>query len=138
MTPAQRENVARRARNLCEYCQAPQFYTNASFHIEHIHPVSLGGTDETENLAWCCPSCNAHKAARIAALDPATLEFVRLFHPRRDRWDEHFRWEESGLLIEAISAIGRATALLLDFNRMENVRLRYVLILGNDHPRDTL
>ena len=32
------------------------------------------------------------KGANIAGLDPGTGELTRRFHPRRDRWREHFEW----------------------------------------------
>jgi hypothetical protein len=47
---------------------------------------------------------------------------VRLFHPRQDRWDEHF--ERNGVLIVGRSAVGRATVGLLKMNAADRRRLR--------------
>ena len=35
--------------------------------IDHIHPVSLGGTNDPSNLQTLCRTCNCSKGARIAA-----------------------------------------------------------------------
>lgn len=48
----------------CEYCQMHQSLQGATFHLEHAVPRSAGGTDELDNLALACPSCNLHKADR--------------------------------------------------------------------------
>ena len=45
-----------------------------------------------------------------------------LFHPRRDRWTDHFAWE-STLLVDR-TAIGRATVQLLAMNDWERVEVR--------------
>ena len=47
---------------------------------------------------------------------------VRLFNPRRDIWTKHFVWE--GLRIRGLTATGRATAWLLEFNSDERLKLR--------------
>lgn len=42
----------------CVYCGAP------SEHIDHIHPVHLGGSSEWDNLAPTCALCNQRKSTR--------------------------------------------------------------------------
>jgi len=49
---------------------------------------------------------------------------VRLFHPRRDIWTEHFIW--GGPRIKALTSIGRVTAELL-LNDPEVVAVRKAL-----------
>jgi len=49
-----------------------------------------------------------------------------LFHPRRDRWSEHFVFE--GVRIEGISASGRTTVQLLAFNDARRLELRQELL----------
>ena len=46
-----RQFVESRARQRCEYCRMHQSLQGASFHVEHIVPLSLGGTDDVDNLA---------------------------------------------------------------------------------------
>ena len=79
-----------RAGGRCKYCCMHQELQWAIFHVEHIQPISNGGASELENLAWCCPGCNLTKGDRVEGPDPESRAMVRLFHPRRDRWAEHF------------------------------------------------
>ena len=46
---------------LCPYCMAP---LSGSIQLDHIHPVSKGGTDTRANLCVTCKSCNAGKKDR--------------------------------------------------------------------------
>jgi hypothetical protein len=112
------EQTKTRAGDRCEYCRMHQALQGATFHIEHIVPSSQGGLSELENLALC-PSCNLRKSNLQAALDPETGEVVSLFHPRRDVWQEHFRWE--GFHLVATSSVGRATIQAFDLNHPRRV-----------------
>jgi hypothetical protein len=96
----------------------------ATFHIEHVIPQCKGGGSDLENLALACPGCNLRKASRIAAIDPATGEEVHLFHPVRQLWWEHFRF--NGYEIEGLTAVGRATVDALNLNHARRQRIREV------------
>lgn len=46
----------------CRYCgRTPKF---VELHVDHITPVSAGGSDAIENLATACIECNLGKGAR--------------------------------------------------------------------------
>ena len=77
-------------------------------------------------LALACHACNLHKGTNLASFDPDTNEVTRLFHPRRDRWEEHFA--ANGPRIAGRTVIGRTTAWLLQMNSEERVELRTVLL----------
>src|SRR5437867_3650299 len=101
--------LAQRAGHRCEYCRAPEAIFNFPFEVEHIIPSSRDGSDDEANCALACRSCNLYKSDQIDGLDEPTKEVVRLFHPRQDRWDEHFRIEgESGTIL-GLTSTGRAT-----------------------------
>lgn len=123
---ATRALVVARAGNRCEYCALPQSGYAASFNIDHIIASQHRHDDDVENLAWTCPKCNRKKGPNLAGLDPAMGDIVPLFHPRKDRWADHFRW--SGPLITGLTACGRATVALLDLNNEERIRLHQALI----------
>ena len=94
----------------------------ATFHIEHIIPQCKGGPSGLDNLVLACPGCNLCKASRITAIDPATGEHARLFHPILQLWSEHFRF--NGHQIEGLTAVGRATVEALNLNHSRRQRIR--------------
>ena len=71
--------VRRRAKNICEYCLLPQEWQEATFHVDHIEPLSAGGETKAENLALACVSCSLRKAARVRVRDSRTGRSVELF-----------------------------------------------------------
>lgn len=97
----------------------------APFQIDHIIARQHGGATELENLALACIHCNRFKGPNIAGLDPGSGEVVRLFHPRRDSWTEHFVW--NGPRLKALTQIGRVTIALLLINDPEVVAVRNAL-----------
>lgn len=108
--------VARRGGHRCEYCHAPEVVFNFPFEVEHITPVSSGGSDDLANLALACRSCNLHKATRVQGIDPESQEEVRLFHPRADRWEQQFQVDlESGEIVGR-TPVGRTTVVCLEMN----------------------
>jgi len=82
----------------------------------------MPGRSDLENLALACPGCNLHKSARVTAIDPATGEEVRLFHPIRQHWAQHFRF--NGYQVEGLTAVGRATVDALNLNHPRRQRIR--------------
>ena len=116
--------VRARAGGRCQYCLMHESLQGATFHLEHVIPLCRGGGSDLENLVLACPGCNLHKAGRITATDPATGEEMRLFHPLRQPWPEHFRFE--GYQIEGLTAVGRATVEVLNLNHFRRQRIREV------------
>jgi hypothetical protein len=108
--------VSLRAGHRCEYCRAPEAVFNFEFEVEHIIPTSLGGTHSEENLALACRACNRSKSDRIKATDSETGQDARLFHPRQDHWEQHFKIEANTAMIVGITPVGRATVEQLKMN----------------------
>ena len=129
-----RHQVMQRARELCEYCYSQQRYCPSPFACDHIVPVSLGGATSLTNLALACNGCNGKKGNKVSAPDPLTAIVVPLYHPRHDRWDEHFRWSNDFQRLVGTSATGRATVEQLALNRSNVVNLRRLLITFKEHP----
>jgi len=120
------EVVRRRAATRCEYCQLPEAASCVPFEIDHIISKKHRGPTSGENLALTCFYCNSHKGPNIAGVDPESGALSRLYHPRTDRWDDHFRWNRPVLL--GITAVGRATIEVLCINAPDFVALRASLI----------
>jgi hypothetical protein len=114
--------VVARAAGRCEYCRMHQSLQGATFHVEHVTPRSAGGGDDESNLALACPSCNLGKSNRTSAVDPATSQPASLFHPRADRWTDHFRWD--GYRMLGLTSTGRATAEALGLNAPRRLLIR--------------
>ena len=108
--------VASRAGHHCEYCRAPEVVFNMQFEVEHIIPPSRGGSDVDDNLALACRACNVYKSAHVTGEDDASRTEARLFHPRRDSWNEHFTLDRQSGMIRGLSAVGRATVSRLNMN----------------------
>lgn len=114
--------VRQRAGNRCEYCLLPQEFSGLRFHVEHIVARQHRGTDDADNLALACPECNCHKGTNLSGVDPDTGKVTQLFHPRRDRWADHFRIVEGSIV--GTTPTGRTTAWLLEMNSSERLRMR--------------
>jgi hypothetical protein len=131
---ALRRTVQARARDLCEYCRCPGQFATQSFTVEHVVPRDLGGETALGNLAWACFGCNGHKHTATHGVDPETGGRVALFHPRRQRWSDHFAWSADFTHVVGKTSCGRATIDVLHLNRIGVVNLRRVLVAGGLHP----
>ena len=126
--------VAARAGHRCEYCRAPEAIFNFPFEVEHIVPTGRGGADTESNWALSCRACNLHKSDHQEGIDPLTGASAPLFHPRLDRWDEHFSVEESTGALLGLTPIGRATIARLQMNRSSQVTARRQWMRLNIYP----
>jgi hypothetical protein len=127
MDAAAAQLVRLRAGNRCEYCALPQEFSSLRFHTEHIIARQHGGSDHPDNLALACPECNFHKGTNLSSMDPDTSQPTSLFHPRRDRWDQHFAHDEEANIIGK-TPVGRTTAWLLEMNTGDRLRFRRMLL----------
>jgi 5-methylcytosine-specific restriction endonuclease McrA len=76
-----RERILIRDAYLCQYCG------NDATTVDHVIPISKGGTDEPDNLLAACSRCNYSKGNRSGvffgtARTPLTLPF--LFSPTNE------------------------------------------------------
>jgi HNH endonuclease len=122
-----RSLVKQRANHRCEYCHMPQEYDVLPFQIDHIISLKHHGSSEAENLALACFNCNSYKGPNIAGIDIKSGNVTPLFHPRRNPWKEHFRWE--GPYLDGCTAIGETTIDVLSINLPERVELRRTLMM---------
>lgn len=132
ITARLRQLVVSRSSFRCGYCHLSQFGQEATFHIDHVSPITRGGRTSVDNLALACVSCSLRKGARVAAIDPATGGEVPIFNPRRDVWSETFSWE--GVRLIGLTPTGRATVQALDLNRPLILAIRQEEAALGRHP----
>ena len=129
----QRE-VWARALGCCEYCRSQARFAMQSLSVEHVDPRSRQGESTLENLALACQGCNNHKYNKTYGPDPVTGELVPLFHPRQQRWRDHFAWSEDCTMVIGMTPTGRATIEALRLNREGLINLRRILFDAGEHP----
>ena len=69
-----RKLIRHRDNETCQICGK----SSPDGHVDHILPLSAGGTDAIYNLRWTCPSCNISKNAcpnvPIKVPEPSNVE----------------------------------------------------------------
>ena len=66
----------------CAYCGIDgssdfQIWFTANFAVDHIKPIKFGGTNEPNNLALACHSCNLYKGATYCDSVEGAKEIIR-------------------------------------------------------------
>ncbi len=70
-TDADIQSIYEQQQGVCAYCQIP---LNGIYHIDHIHPLSRGGSNWPDNLACACGHCNTSKGNRLISEWKFTLD----------------------------------------------------------------
>ena len=93
-----RFEVFKRDAFTCQYCE--QKSPDVLLVIDHLEPVSKGGTNDILNLITSCRDCNAGKSDRRLA-DTTVLDRQRQqleeLQERKDQIEMRFQWQK-GLL----------------------------------------
>jgi hypothetical protein len=118
--------VRERAALRCEYCLMPQEADAWPLEFDHVIAQFHGGATTADNLALACFYCNNSKGTNLAGIDRATQWAAFLFHPRRQQWRRHFRYD--GPILIGRTSAGRATVATLRINTMVRIgqRLRWI------------
>jgi len=134
MAAALRQRISQQASARCGYCLTQEVVSGIPLTLEHLVPKAKGGEDIEENLWLSCRLCNEAKGVLTEARDPETGARVPLFNPRRQRWREHFRWNQAGTHIIGITPIGRATVEVLLLNCELRLLARTLWVEAGWHP----
>ncbi len=126
--------VRQRASYLCEYCHASEKWQYIPFTVDHVIPLSKGGTNSIENLALACFHCNRQKTDKVTAIDVDSSAEVALFNPRTDSWNKNFVWSVDVLRIIGLTPTGQATIIALAFNRERIINIRVADKEVGRHP----
>lgn len=133
---ALRLSIVGQFKSRCAYCQTQQKISGVRLTVDHIIPESLGGKTEKNNLCLACWDCNLYKAARIAVFDDVSQKAVRLFHPQKQSWVDHFGWSLDGSFVIDKTTVGRISILALRMNRAELTISRKLWTEVGWHPPD--
>ena len=90
-----RRLVAKRSRDCCEYCLQPEIFSYTPHEVDHIIAEKHNGKTVEDNPGLACKLCNIYKGSDIASVDPETQTTTPLYHPRHDRWQDHFILQDS-------------------------------------------
>ena len=124
--------VAQRADFRCEYCLLREEDSFLSFEIDHIVSVKHGDGNEPENLAYACPHCNTNKGSDLVTVVDSYDDLVRLYNPRTQVWNHHFRALDGEIIAE--TRIGQATINLLRMNQPDRLIIRRLLAQAERYP----
>ncbi|NJL02688.1 MAG: HNH endonuclease [Spirulinaceae cyanobacterium SM2_1_0] len=129
---ALRRQVIERASSCCEYCRFPQTVSLLAFEIEHIISEKHGGLTSLDNPALACPYCNRAKGTDLGSIDPKTQRLTPFFNPRTQTWHDHFTLTDA--VITPLTAEGRVTVLILQFNILDRLQEREQLLRAGLYP----
>jgi hypothetical protein len=114
--------VRRRYDGRCGYCSVRESEAGTELEIDHFQPRSAGGSEDLDNLVYCCTTCNRLKGSFWPAADPAAAA-KRILHPQRDDLSGHLQEDPEGRMI-ALTEIGVFHLNRLHLNRPPLVALR--------------
>ena len=90
-----RFEVFKRDSFKCQYCGATS--PDVLLHIDHIKPVSKGGTNDIVNLVTSCEACNLGKSDKLlsenAAVNKSRSQLEAL-QERREQLEMMLEWQE--------------------------------------------
>jgi hypothetical protein len=108
---ALRQLIRQRFVFRCAYCGITEEQAGALLTIDHFQPRSENGSDDAENLIYCCHACNEAKGDYW---QPESEN--RILHPERDDISAHIITGDDGLLV-GLTATGRFHLEHLQLNR---------------------
>ncbi|MCW5933211.1 MAG: HNH endonuclease [Fimbriimonadia bacterium] len=112
----------------CGYCGVAEHEIGSFLEIDHFRPKIAGGTDDLDNLVYCCSTCN-----RTKNVFWSENELNRLLHPILDNVSAHIYEQEDGFLspltplgafhVERLR-LNRPALLILRQKRLQEQRMR--------------
>jgi hypothetical protein len=125
--------VGKRANLTCEYCKVHQNDLIFGCHIDHIIRIKHGGKTIVNNLAFSCFNCNSNKGSDIGSILQNSTRFIRFFNPRKDKWIQHFKYENG--VIVPLTNIAEVTSNILQFNTADRIFQRQLLEISGKYPQ---
>lgn len=111
MRESLRDAIRARYQYRCGYCGVEESEAGAELTVDHFQPRAHGGSDDPDNLVYCCSACNQFKGD---CWQPNSIE--QILHPLRDNLAEHIAELKNGQL-QALTKRGSFHIDLLHLNR---------------------
>lgn len=128
-----RQQISQNAQDRCEYCHIHEQYVLKRHEVDHIYAEKHGGETIEDNLCLSCFDCNRYKGSDLCSIDGLSGGLVELYHPRNQRWQDHFQLLPNGF-IEPLTPQGRVTVRLLQINSPERIKERHRLMGLGRYP----
>jgi HNH endonuclease len=136
-----RFEIFKRDKFTCQYCgnKAPDII----LHVDHINPVSKGGTNDLLNLITSCIDCNLGKSNRTLAdttiIDRKRTQMEEL-QERREQIEMMMEWQRGLVEIDRylVEQIGEFWAELVDPYRLNEEGLKGLKKLLRQHNADEI
>jgi len=95
-----RKNVLFRDRYTCQYCN--KLFPSAFLTLDHVEPISRGGTTSWDNVVTACKKCNTKKANRTpmeARMQTIRNEYkaphvIHFLHASKSSTSYYQEWQE--------------------------------------------
>jgi len=134
LPPDLRRQLVEADDHRCAYCLTTQMTSGYPMVVDHVVPRSRRGEAAFGNLCYACHRCNLYKRALVELPDPLTGVITSLFHPCQHVWLDNFVWDETGLYLRGLTAIGRVTVIALKMNNDAIVDARRNWVSVGWHP----
>lgn len=125
-----RLRIRTRADFACEFCGVTETDTGGELTVDHFQPKTKGGTDDIENLLYCCVRCNQHKADYW----PSLATDLMLWNPHQESMASHLLILADGTLYPT-TPIGAFTLKRLRLNRPPLVAYRLRKLQQNEEAQ---
>lgn len=96
MSKKLRFEVFKRDSFTCQYCGRSS--PAVILHVDHIHPVSQGGTNDILNLVTSCADCNSGKGKRLLSDNTSMKKKVnqlKVLQEKQEQLDAMYEWQKS-------------------------------------------
>src|SRR5262245_21901658 len=110
------EQVRQSYGHRCGYCGVEESAAGGEFTVDHYRPRSAGGTDDFQNLVYCCHRCNQYKGDFWPTMEESAEGYFVLY-PIESNLADHICDNQITGQLEPLTVTGAFHIRLLHLNR---------------------